>query len=96
MCHSLSGPGTAPAQSISKGLAELEAPVSDGLVGESEAAHCHDLFDVAKAQSETEVKPHCVADDSGGETMTAVERSGCVHQRSMPHVRICRTLASLS
>ena len=51
----------------SAGLSELQAPLSDGLVGEENTTHRHDLFDVAVAQSEAVVKPHGVGDDLRGE-----------------------------
>jgi len=74
----------------------IEAPFTDGLVGESNTTHRHELFDIAKAQSEAEVEPHSVANDFGREAVAAIERRGCVHQRSMPQGQVCGTLGSLS
>ncbi len=45
------------------------------------------LLDISVAEGAAEVKPHCVADDFVRETMTAIVRRGCVHQRIKPHVR---------
>ncbi len=51
----ISGPGTSSAQSISVCLAELEAPFSDGLIRESDAAYGQYLFNVTVAESETKI-----------------------------------------
>ncbi len=88
--------GTSSTQLISVCLAELQAPFSDRLIGNDNATHSHNLFDIAKAQSEAEVEPHCVADDLSGETVAAIERRSSVHQPIMQHVLICGTLGSLS
>ncbi len=53
---------TSTAQFISEGLTELSAPFTDRFIGERHATHSHDLFDISVAESEAEVKPHCVAE----------------------------------
>jgi len=92
----ISGPGTPSAQSISVSLAELQSPLTDRFVGNDNATHSHDFFDISVAESEAEVEPHTVADDLRGETVAAVERRNSVHQPIMEHVLICGTLGSLS
>ena len=89
-------PGTSSTQLISVCLAELQASFSHRLIGNDYPTHSHYFFNVAVAESEAEVQPDSVADDFGRKTMTAIERSGCVHQPIMPHVLICFTLGSLS
>ena len=81
---------------VCEGLTKLEAPLSNRLIGERNATHPHDLFNIAKAQSETEGEPDRVADDLGGEAMAAVEIRSGVHQRSMSQCQVYSTLASLS
>jgi hypothetical protein len=77
-------------------LTELQAPLSDGLVGEENATHRHYSFNVAKAQSDGEGEPHSMANVLGRKTMTATGRRGGVHQPIMPHMEIYSTPASLS
>jgi hypothetical protein len=79
----VTGPGTPTAQIIRVSLAELEAPFTDRFVGEGDAARSYDLFDIAKAQGEAEVKPHCIANDLSGETMAAIHRRRHAHRQIM-------------
>ena len=88
--------GTSSTQLISVCLAELQAPFSNRLIGNDYPTHSHYFFNVAVAESEAEVKPHCVADDLRREAMTAVERSSGMHRRIMPQGQTCCMLASLS
>lgn len=44
-------------------LAELAAPLADGLISDDCATFEQQLFDIAKAEAEAEVQPHGVADD---------------------------------
>ncbi len=92
----VTGSRTLAAQFVSVCLTKLEAPFTDRFIGNDNAAHGHNLFDIAKAQSEAEVKPHCVANDFGKEAMATIERSSGVHRRIMQQLQICSTLASLS
>jgi len=92
----ISGSRTSSTQLISVCLAELEAPFSDRFIGNYNATHSHNLFDIAIAESKAEIEPHTVADDLRGEAVAAVERRSSVHQRIMQHVLICSTLGSLS
>ncbi len=48
---------------VGEGLTELQAPLTDSLIGECDAAHPHHLFDIAITESETKVEPHAMADD---------------------------------
>jgi hypothetical protein len=52
----ISGPGTPSAQSISVSLAELQSPLTDRFVGNDNATHSHDFFDISVAESEAEVE----------------------------------------
>ena len=51
----VSTPGLAPTQHVRVGLAEFQRPLSDRLVRHENPAAGHQLFDVAKAQAETEI-----------------------------------------
>ena len=42
-------------QAVGISLAEFEAPFSDGLVTECDAAHCQHFFDIAEAQGEAKI-----------------------------------------
>ena len=44
-------------------MAELVAPLTNGLIGDEDAALCHHLFNVAVAQAETKIQPYAMADD---------------------------------
>ncbi len=92
----VTGSRTPSTQVIREGLAELEAPFTNRFVAERDATHPHDLFDIAKAQSEAEVKPHSVANDFGRKTMAAIKRRGGMHQPIMQHVQSCSMPASIS
>ena len=68
----VTGSRTTTAQFISVCLTELERPFTDRFVSYDHPTNGHDLFNVAKAQSEAEVEPHSVADDFSREAMAAV------------------------
>ncbi len=59
---------------VNHALAEFQAPLAERFVGEGDAAHSHELFHIAIAKVEAEVQPEAMAQDLGGETMSAVER----------------------
>ena len=69
----VSTPGLAPTQHVRVGLAEFQRPLPDRLVRNENPAAGHQLFDVAKAQAETEIQPHHMADDLGRIAKTAVQ-----------------------
>ena len=75
----------APADGVGKGLAELEGPLTDGLVADEDAAGREHLFDHAKAERETEIQPDRVADDLGRKAVTGVSvRSEHRHTGRIP------------
>jgi hypothetical protein len=47
------GPRRPAAQSVGVGPAESEAPFSDRLISEDDAAHSHHFFDLAEAERES-------------------------------------------
>jgi hypothetical protein len=82
---SVAGPWRLAAQGIGISLTKLERPLTDGFVGEVDAAHPHHFFNIAEAEGEAKVQPYTMADDFRGEAMTAVKRGRGLHQRSMVH-----------
>jgi len=52
-------------------LAELQRPLTHGLVAVDDAAGCEQLFDHVQAQWEAKVQPHRVADDRGRKPVTS-------------------------
>ena len=58
--------------------------MSDGLIGDRDAALGEQLFDFTKAEAESMVEPHGVADDLRGKTITAVARSLSAHHARLP------------
>ena len=63
-------------QAVGVSLAELEAPFSDSLIGEGDAAHRYHFFDIAKAERKAKIQPHAMADNLGREAMTMIKRRG--------------------
>src|SRR5262249_16880532 len=56
-------PRTATAQLIGILLAKFATPLADRLIGHDDSAFKQELFDITKAQTESEVEPDGVADD---------------------------------
>ena len=52
---------------------KLGTPEPDGLVGHHDSALSQQILDVAKAQSETVIEPHCATNDFCWEAMAVVE-----------------------
>ncbi len=48
---------------------EFEAPISDGFIGDVQAAFRQEIFRITQAQGETEKQPDCVLDDFGWKSM---------------------------
>jgi DNA-binding Lrp family transcriptional regulator len=48
---------------MERAFAELEAPFSDGLVSEGDAAHGRHLFDIAEAHGQAKIQPDAMVDD---------------------------------
>ena len=63
---------TAPSQAPSDCRSEFEHPTANALVRDVEAALGKQLLDIAIAQGEAEVQPHCVLDDDRRKTMPAI------------------------
>ena len=61
------GSRTSSAKLVSGGLAELSAPFSNSFIGERDATHCHDLFDIAEAlaQSGSRARPEWLMISAG-------------------------------
>ena len=51
---------------------ELETPEADGLVGDDDPPLSQQIFHISKAQGESMVEPHAVADDCGRKTVASV------------------------
>lgn len=45
-------------------------PAADGLVSHVDTAFSHQVFNITQAQRESEIQPHCLADDVGVKAMT--------------------------
>jgi hypothetical protein len=68
------------------GLPELLAPLPDRVVSHDDPAGEQQLFDIAIAQAEAEIQPHCMADDLGGEAVVLVTiGQWCTHVTSIAH-----------
>ena len=80
-----------PAQFIGISLAELQCPLADRLVGDSNATAGHQLFDVAKAQRKPEVELHHMANDLGKKSEAAVNL-GIFHPAILQNFADCRKL----
>jgi hypothetical protein len=68
--------GTAMPSLVRVRLPELPAPVAHGFIGKDDAAFCHQLFDIAVAQTKAEVQPDTMADNLRRESMALVEIGG--------------------
>ena len=66
-----SGAGATAAKLSSKKRSELQYPASDGLVGDLQAALREQFLNVAIAEREPDIQPHCVPDDRGGKLVTS-------------------------
>jgi len=71
-------PGPPSAEAVGVGLAEVQAPVANRLVGDDHAALGQPLRHVAIAEREAAVPPHGVADDRGREPVALVAGGGWV------------------
>ena len=58
---------------IGKGIAELQRPLTYGLVAHGNATLCDHLLDHAKAQGKPEIEPNGVADDLRRKAVAAIE-----------------------
>ncbi len=54
----------------SNGWTKLIHPAADGLVSHVDTAFSHQVFNITQAQRESEIQPHCLADDVGVKAMT--------------------------
>ncbi len=57
------------------GRPKLPAPLSNGFIGDGDASFSQEFFDFTKAEAESMVEPHGVADNFRGKTMTLI--AGC-------------------
>ena len=65
-------------------LPELERPLTNGFVGDDDAAMGQEVFHIPEAQREPEVQPHGVADDLGRVAVASVGIRLLVHRRNLP------------
>ena len=67
-------------------LAKFPTPLTDGLIGDDDAAHKEPLFDIPIAEAEPEIQPDTVADNLGWEAVVliAVRCGWSIHTASMP------------
>src|SRR5215510_891185 len=73
-------PGKAATDLIGEMLTELARPLSDGFVGDDDAAGRQQLLNHAKPERGTEIQPDGMADDLGREPIPGVAgASGCPH-----------------
>jgi hypothetical protein len=54
----VAGSGTAAPEFTGIRLAELAAPLSDGFIGQDDAALGHELFNISVTQAKPKVEPH--------------------------------------
>ena len=52
---------------------KLETPEADGLVGDDDLAFSQQILDISKAQGESMVEPHGMADDFTWEPMSSIQ-----------------------
>ena len=71
--------GLSAAQLMGEGLAELQAPLPQGLVGYEDTPGGESFFDVPKAQGEAKIEPDRVGDNLGREAVTAIRIRGRLH-----------------
>ena len=62
---------------------ELLTSMSNGLIRDDDASLGQQVFDIAKAQTETVIKPDSVADDFGREPMAVIARTAGFHGASL-------------
>ncbi len=62
---------------------ELRAPAANCLVGHGDSSLGQQILDFPKAETESVVKPDCMADDFGGIAVSVVEGSGGFHAASL-------------
>ncbi len=73
-----------PLHAASVFRAELEAPQTNGFVGNCDSALCEEVLDVPKAETESVVEPDGVADDLAWKPISAVTWRFAVHRSSLP------------
>jgi hypothetical protein len=68
-------------------LAKLAAPLVNGLIGHDHSTLKQELSDITKAQAESEVQPHGVADNLGRKAVILICRGGgqYVHDATLTH-----------
>ena len=68
-------------------LAKFPTPLSGGLIGDGDATHKEQLFDIPVTEAEPVVQPDAVADDLAREAVVLVAIGDwCVHATSMSHL----------
>jgi len=65
-------PWPAPSQRGGEHPTEAQAPVTDALVADHDAACGQDQFDVTPAEAEAVIQPDCVLDDLGGKAKAPI------------------------
>jgi len=75
MNHFVARPWPPPSQPIGEHSSEAQAPVTDALVADHDAAGGQDQFDVTQAQAEAVIQPDCVLDDLGGKAKAPFSNS---------------------
>jgi hypothetical protein len=68
----VAGSGTLARELIRIRLAERAAPLPDGFVGHDQPTGEQEFFDIAVAETETEVQPDAMANDLGREAVVFV------------------------
>src|ERR671938_2062935 len=74
-----------PAQLVGEGLAELETPAADALVGDDHAALGQDQLHVAQAQAEDVVQPVGMGDDLSRKAVTVVRVGRVSHPATLAY-----------
>jgi hypothetical protein len=57
------GPRSGCSKIATKQQAEFLRPAPDGFIAHIDAALCHEVLNIPKAQREAKVQPHCLADN---------------------------------
>src|SRR5689334_8932240 len=84
----ITGSGQPPADEVGELLAELEAPLADGLVADLDATEGQHLLDHKQAERKPEVQPNRVADQLRRKAVAGVGGLGRVrHDRLIPDPR---------
>src|SRR3954451_5303746 len=80
----IAGTGTAPLELVGKQPAETQAPLTDALVADHDAASGQDQLDITQAEAEAVIQPDSVLDHLGRKPEATVEIAQSRHADTLP------------